>query len=129
MNFHSFTTNHETKTFLRVLLGHTGRIFIFLIFLVSLLGRPSLGVKATITFTGTELLGSPEANQISIKVLPSTAIILYYQYGTTSGGPYVNTSQVSAGTSTPTTVTLTGLTPNTSITTGCSTVRMGAPHG
>ncbi len=113
MNFHAFTTNPRTKAFLRVLLGHTGRIFIFLIFLVSLLGRPSLGVKATITFTGTELLGSPEANQISIKVLPSTTIILYYQYGTTSGGPYVNTSQVSAGTSTPTTVTLTGLTPNT----------------
>ena len=68
---------------------------------------------ATITFTGAELLGSPEANQISIKVLPDLNITMYYQYGTSSGSYPNSTSQVSATGGTPITVTLTGLTANT----------------
>ena len=73
----------------------------------------SVSPAATITFTGSELLGSPEANQISIKVLPDSNITMYYQYGTSSGSYPNSTSHVSATGGTPITVTLTGLTANT----------------
>ena len=65
------------------------------------------------TFTGTELLGRPEATSISASVVPDEAISLYYQYGTTSGGPYSNTSNVTATAGQPKVVTISGLTADT----------------
>ncbi len=89
-------------------------LFIILIYLVSLLGVPTGSVQAaTITFTGKELLGRPEANSISISIIPDTAITLYYQYGTTSGGPYTSTSTVSAAAAASKVVVINGLTANT----------------
>ena len=97
-----------------ILLGKVGRLFIFLILLVSLVESPALNVNAaTITFTGRELLGSPEDTSISIKVVPDSNCTLYYQYGTSPGSYPYSTSQVSATASTPITVTLTGLTSDT----------------
>ncbi len=66
-----------------------------------------------ITFTGTELLGRPEANSISVNIVPDSNISLYYQYGTTSGGPYASTSTVSATGGQPKLVVMNGLSPNT----------------
>ncbi len=66
-----------------------------------------------ITFTGTELLGRPEANSISISIVPNADISLYYEYSTTSGGPYTNTSTVSASNGTPKVVVINGLTAGT----------------
>jgi hypothetical protein len=64
------------------------------------------------TFTGTELLGQPEATSISVSVVPDEAISLYYEYGTTSGGPYSSTSTVTATAGQPKVVTIGGLTAN-----------------
>ena len=67
----------------------------------------------TITFTGTELLGRPEADRISISCVPASAATIRYQYSTTAGGPYTNSSSVAATAGAPAVVTITGLTANT----------------
>jgi uncharacterized repeat protein (TIGR02543 family) len=66
-----------------------------------------------ITFTGKELLGRPTNNSMSISVVPDADISLYYQYATTSGGPYTNTATVSASAGQPKVVVLSGLAANT----------------
>ena len=70
-------------------------------------------LASTITFTGTELLGRPEANSIAIKIVPDADITLYYEYGTTSGEYTHTTATVSATAGEPKMVTLSGLTANT----------------
>jgi uncharacterized repeat protein (TIGR02543 family) len=69
--------------------------------------------SATVTFTGAELLGRPEANSISISVVPDSAISLYYEYGTTSGVYTGQTDTTTAAAGTPKVVTINGLTANT----------------
>ena len=69
-------------------------------------------VSSTTTFTGTELLGRPEANSIGISVLPDTAVSLRYQYGTSSGNYSNTTTPVSASAGVPQVVTISGLTAN-----------------
>ena len=66
-----------------------------------------------ITFTGTELLGRPEADRISISAVPDSAATIRYQYSTTSGGSYTNSSSVAATAGTPAVVSITGLSANT----------------
>jgi hypothetical protein len=97
----SFQNHHPfmrlEKTTMRTQLGKTGRIFIFMIFLMSLLGTPTLHARAaTITFTGAELLGRPTDTSISVLILPDSTITLYYEFGTTSGVYTGQTAQESA---------------------------------
>jgi uncharacterized repeat protein (TIGR02543 family) len=66
-----------------------------------------------ITFTGKELLGRPTNNSITISVLPDSEILMHYDYGTVSGGPYSHTTDVTATGGTPKVVTITGLSANT----------------
>ena len=73
----------------------------------------SVNAAATISFTGSELLGRPEANSISISIVPDSAISLYYQYGTTSGVYTGQTSTTTASAGQPKVVDITGLTPDT----------------
>ena len=68
---------------------------------------------SSITFTGTEMLGRPEATQISVSCVPNSAATIRYQYSTTTGGPYTNSSSVAATAGAPAVVTITGLTANT----------------
>jgi VCBS repeat-containing protein len=86
-----------------------------LIFLVSLVGIPnsSVNAAASITFTGEELLGKPEDTSITVNIVPATTIEYHYQYSTTSGGTYTNTSNVTATGGQPSEVVISGLTPNT----------------
>ena len=92
-----------------------GRIFILLVFLLSLVGGSATRVKATtITFTAEELLGKPTDTSITINIVPASAIEYRYQYGTTAGGPYPNsTLPVTAAAGQPHEVVITGLSPNT----------------
>ncbi len=90
------------------------QIFLVLVFITTLIGIPTVTAEAaTINFTGKELLGRPTNSSISINVVPDSNITLYYQYGMTSGGPYVNTSQVTATGGQPKVVTISGLTADT----------------
>jgi len=68
---------------------------------------------APIAFSGTELLTRPTANSVSVTSVPDAAITLYYQYSTTSGGPYTDTATTTAAAGVPKTVVIGGLTPNT----------------
>ena len=68
---------------------------------------------ATIAFTGTELLGRPEATSMSVSIVPNAAITLHYEYGTTSGVYTAQTTQTTAAAATPKVVVISGLTPDT----------------
>jgi uncharacterized repeat protein (TIGR02543 family) len=67
----------------------------------------------TITFTGTELLGRPEATSISVKVVPNAAISLYYEYGTVPGVYTGRTATTTAAAGEAKTVVIGCLAPNT----------------
>ena len=67
----------------------------------------------SIAFTSTELLGRPESDRISVKCIPNSAATIRYQYSTTSGGPYSDSSSVAATANQPAVITITGLTANT----------------
>jgi hypothetical protein len=97
---------------------YAARIFSFLVIfsmLLSAVGVVAIPAKATtITFTAEELLGKPTNNSITINIVPASAIEYKYEYGTTLGGPYPNsTTPITAAAGQPSEVTLTGLSANT----------------
>jgi hypothetical protein len=47
---------------------------------------PLSSARGQVTFPGPELLGRPEPYSITINVVPSAAIQVYFEYGTQSGG-------------------------------------------
>ncbi|NLF11905.1 MAG: fibronectin type III domain-containing protein, partial [Anaerolineaceae bacterium] len=71
------------------------------------------GGRAAVSWLGTELLTRPTATSVTVTVVPNSAIRLYYQYSVTSGGPWSATSETTAPAGTPTSVVISGLTPNT----------------
>lgn len=82
--------------------------------LVSLFSVPPVVYSTTVTFTGSELLGKPTANSITINIVPASTIQYYYEYGTTQGGPYpYATAPRTATGGQPDEVVITGLSPNT----------------
>ena len=82
----SFSNTKWNKVSYRVLLDKTGRLFMLLVFLLSLVGGSVTSVKAqTTTFAGGELLGKPTDTSITINIVPNAAIEYYYEYGTESG--------------------------------------------
>jgi predicted phosphodiesterase len=95
--------NQEMKTTNHILLSLGLIIFL------------STGLFAqTITFSGPELLGCPTNNSIIINIIPDADIELYYEYGTSEGGPYdASTSTTSATGGQPHEVAITGLDANT----------------
>jgi len=96
-------------------LTDAGRIFLLLTILLSLVGGSTTSVKAAseITFTGEELLARPTATSITINVIPDENVNIYYEYGTSSGGPYSATSTGSATAGVPYNVVISGLSPDT----------------
>ena len=64
------------------------------IIVVSCVAPALLGVSAQVTFTATELLGSPTDTSITVNVVPSSNGQLYFEYGTTSGVYTTQTSTV-----------------------------------
>jgi hypothetical protein len=94
------------------------RIFTFFVIfsmLLGVVGMPTTSVKAatTITFTAEEFLSRPTDTSINVNVVPASAIDLYYDYGTISGGTYSSTSTVSAAAGTPCNVVISDLSPDT----------------
>ena len=67
----------------------------------------------TIDFTGTEFLGRPTANSISVSIVPDSAISLYYEYGTTPGVYTGQTATTTAAAGQPKVVEIGRLTANT----------------
>jgi hypothetical protein len=105
-NYVAFGIHHLTDV---------GRIFLLLTILLSLVGGSTTSVKAAseITFTGAELLTRPTATSITINVIPDENVNIYYEYGTSSGGPYSATSTGSATAGVPFNVVISGLSPDT----------------
>ena len=87
--------------------------------LIGLLILPSLNVAAQVIFPGAELLGRPTDHSVTINVVPNTAIEAYFEYGLTSGGPYLTYPSSGAATplftdaNTPLVAVLNGLASNT----------------
>lgn len=79
----------------------------------------SIGVTAQVSFPGPELLGRPTDHSITLNVVPSTAIEAYFEYGTSSGGPYLSypnsgpANPLSGVANAPLVVVLDGLAPDT----------------
>ena len=110
-----FSNTKWNKASFRVLLAKTGRLFMLLVFLLSLIGGSVTSVKAqTATFTGGELLGKPTDTSITINIIPNNTIEYYYEYGTASGVYTAGqTTPVTAVGGQPHEVTITGLDPDT----------------
>jgi hypothetical protein len=94
------------------------RLFSFLVILSLLLGAVgsiTTGVQAasTITFSAEELLARPTDTSITINVVPDESVSIYYEYGTSQGGPYSATSTGSATAGEPYNVVINGLSPDT----------------
>jgi hypothetical protein len=88
--------------------------FLFILMIVVIIGSISDIYAQTINFTGAELLGRPTNNSITINVIPEADIELYYEYGTSAGGPYtLQTSTFSANGGQVHEAVIDGLSPNT----------------
>ena len=103
------------KTASRIQLTRIGRVFMLLVFVLSLVGGSATSIKAatSITFTGEELLGKPEATSITVNIVPASTIEYHYQYGTVSGVYPGQTPNVTATGGQPSEVVISGLTANT----------------
>ncbi len=91
--------------------------FILRLLAVALL---SANARGQVNFPGSELLGRPTDHSVTINVVADTAIDAYFEYGTQSGGPYLQTSPAagvsgpaSAAANVPLVVVLTGLSADT----------------
>ena len=92
----------------------SGRMFLLLVLLLSLLGGSIASVgAAAITFTGSELLGRPTDTSISVSIVPNADISLYYEYGTTTGVYTGQTDATTAAAGQPKVVVISGLTAST----------------
>jgi hypothetical protein len=95
-------------------LTQAGRLFMFLLILLALLGGSVTSKAATtITFTAEELLGKPTDTSISINIVPASTIEYHYQYGTASGVYTGQTPNATATGGQPHNVVISGLTANT----------------
>ena len=103
------------KTASRIQLTRIGRVFMLLVFVLSLVGGSATSIEAAteIIFTGGELLGKPEATSITVNIVPATTIEYHYQYGTVSGSYSGQTANVTAPAGQPSEVVISGLTANT----------------
>jgi Calcineurin-like phosphoesterase len=84
------------------------KVFVCLIALVALV-IPASHLQGQVSFPGTELLGRPTNDSVTINVVASTAIDAYFQYGTQSGTYTNQTNIVSAPANEPLVVDITGL--------------------
>ncbi|MFN2253564.1 MAG: InlB B-repeat-containing protein, partial [Candidatus Promineifilaceae bacterium] len=84
-----------------------------LLMILFLLNARQIGAATVISFTGEELLGKPTDTSITINIIPASNIEYYYEYGTSTGGPYTSTALHTATGGQPDEVVLTGLSPNT----------------
>ena len=94
------------------------RIVVILYLIALLFSLIAIGgqVRASsgVTFTAMELLGRPTDTSMTVNVVPSSSGQIYFQYGTTSGGPYTGQTDTAALTSgKPYEVVMSGLAPDT----------------
>ena len=61
----------------------------FAVFLPTLLiAQPARA--QTISFVATELLGTPTGTSVTVNIIPAETVQMFFEYGTTNGGPYTN---------------------------------------
>jgi predicted phosphodiesterase len=70
-------------------------------------------IAIAVTFDGTELLGCPTDNSVTVNVIADTALDVYFEYGTESGVYTGQTSTISSVADEPIEVVIDGLEPNT----------------
>ncbi len=97
---------------------HKLRLFSFIIIVTLLLsatGVPHFVARAAtvITFSGSELLGRPTSTSITINVVPSQSINIFYEYGVSSGNYPWHTDTGLASGGQPYETIINGLAPNT----------------
>ena len=111
---HSFRDKSGSNRPSGVCFAGIGRMFIVLVFLLSLVRGSTTSVTAAtpITFTAEEFLSRPTNTSININVIPDSAIELYYEYKV-SGGTYSSTPIVSAAAGAPCDVVISGLSADT----------------
>ena len=80
----------------RIQLTKIGRVFMLLVFVLSLVGGSATGIQAAtaITFTAEELLGRPTDTSITINIVPASTIEYHYQYGTVFRGLHCDDIQL-----------------------------------
>ncbi len=90
-------------------------LFLITSMLLGVTGGTVVDVQAasTITFSAEELLARPTDTSIMINVVPAEDVSIYYEFGTSSGGPYTSTSTGLATAGEPYNVVLSGLSPET----------------
>ena len=84
-----------------------------ILFISILLGFQLSEVLVAQTFTGSELLGRPTDQSVTLNVVANTAYWVYFEYGTVSGSYTQQTAPVSAAADEPITVLMNGLSANT----------------
>jgi hypothetical protein len=96
-------------------LAKIGRIFMLLIFLLSMVGGSVTSVQAAtaINFTAGELLSRPTDDSIMISIVPDTTIEYQYQYGLVAGSYTWQTSNYTATGGQPHEIVISGLQANT----------------
>ena len=110
---HKSASRHNIA--LRKLTGKIGKVCLFLIVLISLVGGSTISIQAAdvITFTGEELLGKPTDTSITVNIVPNEEIEYYYEFGSAPGTYTGQTTPVTAAAGQPHEVVISGLAPNT----------------
>ncbi len=81
--------------------------------LMAFVGVSPANAATEVSFSGTELLGTPTDTSIAINVVPDANIDLYYEYGTSPGTYTASTSTELAVADQPHETTVSGLSPDT----------------
>ena len=90
-------------------------LWIGVIFIVTLLSLPLMASSAgaVVNFSAGELLGKPTATSITVNAVPTAAVDMYYEYGTSSGSYTSTTATVSVAANQAVEITISSLSPNT----------------
>jgi hypothetical protein len=87
--------------------------FALLATLLALTGTNPANAATEITFSGTELLGTPTDSSIVVNIVPDQNINLYYEYGTSPGAYTATTATELATGGQPHETVISGLSPDT----------------
>ena len=95
----------------RTQLAKIRKLIMILMLVATLVAASAISVSAQI---GEELLTRPTATSVTVPMVPEVACRIYYEYGTTSGGPYtMQTTPVDVAAEAANSTVITGLTANT----------------
>ena len=88
-------------------------ILIFLLVLLDVQYNHNVKAAATVSFSGSELVGNPTDTSVVINIIPDATIEYHYQYGVESGNLTQQSSNFQATGGEPDEITISGLMENT----------------